>query len=62
MARQLMNKMPQLDIEEVIVWTLGGGTDFEQLCELLKTNAIPLKRLEFKGKTIETDNAKESRI
>ena len=48
MAQQLLNKMPQLDIDEILVWTLGGGTDFEQLCELLKTNAIPTKRLEFK--------------
>ena len=52
MAQQLLNKMPQLDIDEILVWTLGGGTDFEQLCKLLETNAIPTKRIEFKRKIV----------
>jgi len=49
MAEQLLNKMPQIETEEELIWTLGGGTDFEQLCELLKANAISTMRLELKG-------------
>ena len=49
MAEQLLNRLPQLDTLEDLIWTIGGGKEFEQLCELLKTNAIPTRRLEFKG-------------
>ena len=48
-AGALLNKMPQLESEEELVWISGGGTDYEHLCELLKANTIPTKRLEFKG-------------
>jgi len=49
-AENLLNKMPELNTEEAVVWTSGGGKDFELLCELLKANAIPARRLETKGK------------
>lgn len=43
-ARELIDRL-HLDKEEVLSWTFGGGTEFNLLCELLKTNAIPTKRL-----------------
>ena len=48
-AGALLQKIPQLERDEVIVWTFGYGTDFGHLCDLLKANAIPGKRLELKG-------------
>ena len=39
-------KFPQLDTDEAIMWKSSSGIDFSQLCELLKTNAIPAKKLE----------------
>ena len=62
MAKYLLNKMPQLDSDEVFVWSIGDGTEFVQLCELLKTNAIPTKRLEFKRMIVKTVDAKEYRM
>ena len=48
-AEKLLKDMPQLETEENLQWTLGSGKEFEQLCELLKTNAIPTKNIELKS-------------
>ena len=48
-AEDLLRRMGELDTKENLRWSLGGGTEFNQLCELLKTNAIPTTRFEFKG-------------
>ena len=47
-ASSLIEAM-NLDREEELVWTNGGRTEFNLLCELLKMNAIPTKRLELTG-------------
>ena len=39
----------KLDTREELSWSKGGGPLFEELCELLKKNAIPTKILEFRG-------------
>ena len=46
-ADALMHSM-DLDAEE-LNWTVGVTADFNQLCELLKMNAISTKKLAFKG-------------
>ena len=47
-AVELIHQM-KLDTEEELIWSLGGTTAFNLICELLKTNAISTKRLELKG-------------
>jgi len=46
-GEELFNAVPQLKTWECLVWPWGGGTGFEQLCELLKANVIPAKTLEI---------------
>ena len=48
-ALSLIDTM-NLDRAEELIWRIGGRTEFSVLCELLKANAIPTKRLAFKGK------------
>ena len=55
----LLKKVPELLTETKIGWNLGGsGPDFETLCELIKTNAIPMNELDMPS---EEHDVKESR-
>jgi len=42
---KLLKEMPELVSEKCIVWKRGSGSDFKQLCSLLKGNAIDANKL-----------------
>ena len=48
-ASELLEKNPLLDSEREVVWTWGAGFDLKQLCSLLKANAIPVRKIEFRS-------------
>ena len=60
-ARGLLDKMPELKTEEEIQWKeTGAGETLRLLCELLKRNAIPTKKLKFRCKIYKETKRKEN--
>ena len=46
----MFRKVPELKTDTEIKWKKENvGADFEELCELLRINAIPTKRLDLEG-------------
>ena len=55
----LLKSKPELDKEESVTWKDGGGIIFSQLCELVKTNGVMMKKLEFKGKNENVESERQ---
>ena len=48
-GEELMKKIPELKTDKKVEWRKGAGDNFRLMCELLKINAIPTKKLELSG-------------
>jgi len=46
-AAKLLKEKPDIATDDSLQWNNGSGSDFKQLCLLLKGNAIPLNKLAF---------------
>ncbi len=47
-GKKLLKKMPKLKTDHTVRWgEEGAGENLRLLCELLKGNAIPVKRLDL---------------
>jgi len=49
-GEELIKKIPELKTNNAIIWyEKGTGYNFRSMCELLKANAIPTKKLDLDG-------------
>ena len=44
---ELIKNMPKLKLENEVEWEEGSGKIFMTLCELLKGNAVPTKKMDL---------------